>query len=93
MKATAAIHESHPGIVRRLRRVEGHLRSVIGMIENGRSCVDLAQQLHAVEKAVGEAKRTLVRDHIDHCLEVAVGKPGKGARGALGEFKDITKYL
>lgn len=93
MKTAHAIHASHPGIVRRLRRVEGHLRSVIDMIENGRSCVDLAQQLHAVEKAVGEAKRTLVRDHIDRCLELAIGRPGKGSRAALGEFRDITKYL
>ncbi len=38
------------------------------MIEAGRPCADVAQQLHAVEKAVGEAKRTLIRDHLDHCL-------------------------
>lgn len=29
------------------------------MIEEGRSCLDLAQQLHAVEKAISEAKKTL----------------------------------
>jgi hypothetical protein len=32
-------------------------RRVIAMVEEGRSCLDLAQQLHAVEKAIGEAKK------------------------------------
>ncbi|KPX38434.1 hypothetical protein ALP68_101662 [Pseudomonas ficuserectae] len=45
------------------------MRSIITMIEEGRECVDIAQQLHAVEKAVRQAKRTLIQDHIDHCLE------------------------
>ncbi len=53
--AKTHLHETHPEIVKRLRRAEGHLRSVIGMIEAGRSCLELAQQLHAVEKAIGQA--------------------------------------
>ena len=66
------LHQTHSDIIKRLRRAEGHLRRVIGMIEEGRSCVDLAQQLHAVEKAVGQAKKTLIHDHVDHCLADAV---------------------
>ena len=45
---TDRLHQSHPEIIKRLRRAEGHLHKVIGMIEEGRSCLDLAQQLHAV---------------------------------------------
>ncbi len=63
------------------------------MIEAGRSCVDLAQQLHAVEKAISNAKRELIQDHIDHCLEDATGRGGRGAKAALAEFKMLTKYL
>ena len=48
------------------------------MIEGGRSCLDIAQQLHAVEKAIGEAKKTLIRDHLDHCLEETVGPLPQG---------------
>ena len=87
------IHTSHPEIVIRLKRAEGHLRSVIAMIEEQRSCVELAQQLHAVEHAIGNAKRELIHDHIDHCLEDAIGENGKGAKRALKEFKLLTKYL
>lgn len=81
-------HASHPDIVKRLKRVEGHIRSVIAMIEQGRSCVDLAQQLHAVEAAVTSAKRELIHDHIEHCLD-----GGESAKGDLKEIKQLAKYL
>jgi DNA-binding FrmR family transcriptional regulator len=83
-------HDSHPAIVKRLRRAEGHIRSIISMIEEERSCVDLAQQLHAVEAAIGNAKRELIQDHIEHCLDDTTGR---SAKTALQEFKSLTKYL
>ena len=86
-------HETHPDIVKRLKRADGHLRSVVEMIEGGRSCLDIAQQLHAVEKAIGEAKKTLIRDHLDHCLEETVGPLPKAERRTIDEFKEITRYL
>ena len=86
-------HQSLEAIIKRLKRADGHLRSIIAMIEDGRECVDIAQQLHAVEKAVCQAKRTLIQDHIDHCLEDSVTALSKGDRSALDEFKQITKYL
>jgi uncharacterized protein len=86
-------HQSHPDIVKRLRRAEGHLRSIIGMIEAGRPCVDQAQQLHAVESAIAIAKRALIQDHIEHCLGDGVGTGGMTANAALSEFRQLAKYL
>jgi len=86
-------HQSHPAIIKRLKRAEGHLHALIGMIEEGRPCLDLAQQLHAVENAIANAKRELIHDHIDHCLDDAVARDGKAARAALAEFKALSKYL
>ena len=89
----ALIHQSHPGILKRLKRAEGHLRNIMEMMEAKRSCLDVAQQLHAVEKAVNAAKKALVHDHIDHCLEHALVPGTSGSSTALHEFKEITKYL
>lgn len=86
-------HHSHPDIVKRLKRADGHLRNIIEMIEAARPCVDIAQQLHAVEKAIGAAKKALIHDHIDHCLDVAVGPTSRKQREPIEAFKDITKYL
>lgn len=86
-------HASHLDVVRRLKRANGHLTSVIAMIEAGRPCVDLAQQLHAVERAVTNAKRVLIHDHIDHCLGDVAGKEEPSSIAALKEFRQLAKYL
>lgn len=93
MSEQTHIHETHTDIVKRLKRADGHLRGVIEMIENGRGCLDIAQQLHAVEKAIGQAKKTLIQDHLDHCLEDVVGALPRGQRRTIDEFKEIAKYL
>jgi len=87
------IHGSHPEILNRLKRADGHLRTIIEMIENQRECVDVAQQLHAVEKALQNAKRIYIQDHIDNCLEEATGAMPREARSSLTEFREIAKYL
>ena len=87
------IHQTHPEIVRRLRRAEGHLRSIIDMIETQLPCLDIAQQLQAVEKAIAQAKKTLIHDHIENCLEQVVGPLARNQRSPVDEFKAITKYL
>jgi DNA-binding FrmR family transcriptional regulator len=87
------LHRTHPEVVKRLKRAEGHLRATITMIEAGRPCLDLAQQLHAVEKAISEAKRTLIHDHVDHCLEAALDQGGREQRTTIEEFRSITRYL
>ena len=79
-------HATHPAIIGRLKRAEGHLRRVIAMIEEERPCLELATQLHAVERALAEAKRALIHDHIDHCLT------GEAAHD-LTEIKAMTKLL
>ena len=87
------IHQSHPEILARLKRAHGHLATVIQMIEGGRPCADVAQQLHAVEKALANAKRGLIQDHLDHCLDDAVAQGGRSAKDAMAEIKAIAKYL
>ncbi len=79
-------HATHPALIARLKRAEGHLRSVITMIEDGKPCVEVAQQMHAVEKAVTNAKRILIHDHMDHCLT------GDNSHD-LDELRAISRYL
>lgn len=79
-------HASHPAIATRLKRAEGHLHRIIAMIGEGRPCLELATQFHAVERAVAEAKRALIHDHIDHCVT-------GGGMQDLAEIKALTKLL
>lgn len=88
-------HTSHPDLIKRLKRADGHLRNVIEMMASGRACADIAQQLHAVEKAIAATKKLLIHDHLDHCLTKAAkaATTPLGFGNAIADFKDITKYL
>lgn len=79
-------HTTHAALVKRLKRAGGHLAHVIGMIETGQPCTEIAVQIQAVEKAITAAKRALIHDHIDHCL-------GQGGEGDLAELRALAKLL
>ena len=81
------VHATHPALIARLKRADGHLRSVIEMIEAGKPCLEIAQQMQAVEKAVANAKRALIHDHMDHCLDTDHSPEDRA------ELKAISRYL
>ncbi|MBY0317067.1 MAG: metal-sensing transcriptional repressor [Bdellovibrionales bacterium] len=82
------IHSSHDDVKRRLQRASGHLNKVIAMMVENKKCVDISMQLHAVVKALIEAKKAIIHDHIDHCLTNE-----NLSSNDLKEFKEISKYL
>jgi len=85
--AEPQVHASHPSLIARLKRADRHLRAVIEMIEVGKSCLEVVQQLQAVEKAVANAERVLIHDHIDHCLDAEESDADRA------ELRAITRYL
>jgi len=86
-------HHSHPNIVRRLKRIHGHIAKIVSMIESETPCINVAQQMQAVESAMSSAKRVFVEDHIAHCFDEDVLEHPRQRRQAIEDFKSITKYL
>lgn len=86
-------HANNPDILRRLRRAEGHLASVIRMVAEGRDGLVIAQQMQAVIRALEKAKQGLIHDHIDHHLGVVTGPLPPEVQQKIAEFREITKYL
>jgi DNA-binding FrmR family transcriptional regulator len=85
--------QPNAAIARRLRRANGHLESIIDMIEKGRPCAQIAQQLQAVEGAIENAKKALIHDHISHGLERSLKATGMKGQAAMKDFRTIAKYL
>jgi DNA-binding FrmR family transcriptional regulator len=83
----------HSAISRRLKRANGHIETIIEMIEQGRPCAQIAQQLQAVESAIENAKKALIHDHISHGLERSFKASGSKGHAALRDFRLIAKYL
>jgi DNA-binding FrmR family transcriptional regulator len=54
-------------VVKRLRRAQGQLAGVIGMLENGRDCTEVVTQLAAVCRALDRAGFKLVATGLKQC--------------------------
>lgn len=55
--------------VQRLASANGHLAAVLAMTRGGAPCGDLIFQLRAVRGAIEHVERTLIEEHIRHCIE------------------------
>ncbi|KQT86196.1 metal-sensing transcriptional repressor [Aurantimonas sp. Leaf443] len=86
-------HRTDPELKKRLKRAEGHLSSVLRMVEEGRDALLLAQQLQAVIKALEKSKQMLILDHIDHHLADLPGPRPHGMDEAVAQLREIARYL
>ena len=64
--------EAKASCVRRLNRIEGQVRGLIGMIEADRYCIDVITQVAAVRAALKRVEEEVLRDHVAHCVEHAI---------------------
>lgn len=62
-------------VVKRLRSVEGHLRGVLHMVEEGRPCLEMVRQTQAIQGSVRQISLLLLTQHMDVCLREAYSQP------------------
>jgi CsoR family transcriptional regulator, copper-sensing transcriptional repressor len=60
--------ESKGAVLQRLRRIEGQVRGVAGMVEEDRYCIDVLTQVTAVQAALDKVALELLDDHAAHCV-------------------------
>jgi DNA-binding FrmR family transcriptional regulator len=56
-------------IINRFARIEGHVKSIKTMLESGRECTDIFIQIAAVRKALDNASKEILKEHLNMCLE------------------------
>lgn len=86
-------HAASPDLLNRLKRAQGHLATILKMVEEGRDGLEIAQQMQAVVSAIDKVKRLLVADHIEHHLESAMGVLTSETRAELAKLSALAKYL
>jgi CsoR family transcriptional regulator, copper-sensing transcriptional repressor len=62
---------------KRLVRIEGQVRGLSRMIEEGRYCIDIVTQISAVRAALRRLEEEILRDHVGHCVEHAIASGNK----------------
>ena len=58
--------------ISRMHRIEGQVRGIAKMMEDGRYCIDILQQFSAVEAALRATKMKILEIHTNHCVEEAL---------------------
>jgi DNA-binding FrmR family transcriptional regulator len=77
-------------IVRRLKSVEGHVRGVHRMVEEGAYCIDIVNQITAVQRALKKVSGLLLDHHLHSCVTDAMRGPDADAREqVLGELLEV----
>ena len=61
-------HKQTKAVVNRLSRIEGHIRSIKSMVEEGRDCSEVLIQISAVRSAINKVGKTVLEDHLESCL-------------------------
>jgi DNA-binding FrmR family transcriptional regulator len=64
--------ENKPKLLNRLNRIEGQVRGVVRMVEEGRYCIDILTQVQAARAALARVETEMLKDHLGHCIEGAI---------------------
>lgn len=74
----------------RLRSIEGHVRGVIRMVEDGAYCVDVIKQTLAIQRALEKVNALVLEDHLETCASTAIRSADQAERErTIRELLDV----
>lgn len=76
-------------LVKRLRYVEGHVRAVATMIEEGAYCMDIVNQGHAVIEAMKKVNNLMLEGYLGECVIDAKSTNPAKRKAAVEELMKI----
>ncbi len=82
----------HKALLTRVNRVEGQIRGVKGMMEEGKYCVDILTQIKAARSALKSLELLILEGHVNHCLMNAVSSgPKADIEEKIKEIMELIK--
>jgi len=66
------VNPSHQDQKVRLRKIEGQVKGIEKMVNDGRYCIDILTQIKAVKAALNRVEIGILEGHMQHCLKKAV---------------------
>ena len=77
--------EHKEAVQKRLKRIEGQIRGIQGMVDDDRYCINILEQIAAATKALQSVAIELLDDHLAHCVADAVLEGGDAATEKVAE--------
>ena len=88
--------EEYAKLINRISRIIGHATSIRTMLEDKRSCTDILIQISAVQAALNNLGKLILKNHIDECVVHAMAESGdeQERRQTLESLNDaIDKFI
>jgi CsoR family transcriptional regulator, copper-sensing transcriptional repressor len=80
-------------LVSRLRRIEGQVRGLQGMVVEGRYCVEILQQISATVRALDGTAKAVLQNYLETCATQAIRSGDEGeAKRVYGEITDLFRF-
>ncbi len=65
-------HPNHDQQLSRLRKIEGQVGGIQKMILERRYCIDILNQLRALQGAIQQVEKNILEDHLNDCVQQAI---------------------
>ena len=62
-------HPCHKEQLTNLRRIEGQIRGIQGMVEEGKYCIDILNQIKAVKNSITAVEGKILKTHLRECIK------------------------
>ena len=66
------VEDTTTDTLNRLRSVAGHVTGIARMVEEGAYCIDVIQQIQAVQAALNKVSAKVLDDHLHSCVTTAI---------------------
>jgi CsoR family transcriptional regulator, copper-sensing transcriptional repressor len=77
--------------IRRLKSIEGHVKGIQRMVEEGAYCIDIIRQIQAVEAALNKVSGHILEEHLNSCVITAIRGDSQQERERV--LKEITEVF
>jgi len=75
-----------------LKRIEGQVRGVLRMIDEGRYCIDILNALGAIRGAIKSVEIKILRDHLDSCVRRSFeARSEREIKAKIDEIMDLFR--
>jgi DNA-binding FrmR family transcriptional regulator len=78
-------------LLKRLRRIEGQVRGVEGMVSDERYCIDVVTQISAIQAALDKVALGLLTEHAHHCVSGAEADRDELTEELMGAVRRLVR--
>ncbi|MEK9650495.1 MAG: metal-sensitive transcriptional regulator [Gammaproteobacteria bacterium] len=82
-------HPCHKKQIASIRRIKGQIEGIERMIENGKYCIDILNQIKATKNAITAVEGNILQTHLEECIKESLN----GAIDANQKIDEIVKVL